>query len=143
MKNTKKKGFTLVELLFVMAIISILAGFAIANLKDSTKVATENSMKNDIKNAIAQQQTYFSANQAYDEVSGYFEDSTNGVLEGDSGTKFTISKGNGIYSSSETCADGSLGFYVRISNSNNSIDKEISYDSCTDGVIGNIEPQQG
>lgn len=55
MKKMIKKGFTLVELLFVMAIIAILAGFAIANLKDSTRVATINSMKNDAKNAIAQQ----------------------------------------------------------------------------------------
>jgi len=52
MKLINKKGFTLVELLFVMAIISILAGFAIANLNDSTLVAEEASNKSMLRSNI-------------------------------------------------------------------------------------------
>ena len=53
MKNTMKKGFSLGEGFFSMAIIAILAGFAIANLKDNSaetvkieKVREKFSMKN-------------------------------------------------------------------------------------------------
>jgi prepilin-type N-terminal cleavage/methylation domain-containing protein len=158
-----KKGFTLVELLFVMAIISILAGFAIANLKNSTKVATENSVKNDLKNAISLQNTYFAANQTYETVSGTAD--AQGLVIGDNGTKFTISKNNTISSYDKDCGDGTVGFYAKVSNStlvamlndatpdvlngvNNSgnavalaesepvvTNLTYSFDSCLDGVI--------
>lgn len=134
MKNVKK-GFTLVELLFVMAIIAILAGFAIANLKDSTKVATEKSMQNDAKNAITIQQTYFAANQDYDTILGT-EVITNGMLETAAGTKFTVSKGNVIVSTAQVCTDGGQGFTVNVSNAK--LAEELSFDSCTDGVISDI-----
>ena len=130
MKNTLRKGFTLVELLFVMAIIAILAGFAIANLKDSSKVATVNSIKNDVRNAIAVEQTYFAENQAYDTASG---SGTNGNLTGDKGARFSISKGNTLDITTEDCGDGTLGY--SITGTNDQYADTVTFDSCTDGKI--------
>lgn len=140
MKNSIKKGFTLVELLFVMAIVAILAGFAIANLKDSTTVATVNSIKNDVKNAVSQQQTYFAANQDYTTVTaanGAYTDLNNGMITTVEGVKITVSKGNTIETQPETCDDNSVGFSVTVSNAK--IAKQVSYNSCTDGTMGNVE----
>ena len=139
MMKTVKKGFTLVELLFVMAIIAILAGFAIANLKDSTKVATQNSMKNDLKNAISLEQTSFAANQAYLDATG--TGNTEGILVGtDKDTNvmnFTISKGNSLTAVADTdCGDGTLGFTVEVTNSTLP-GKYQSFDSCANGTIQN------
>ncbi|MCK9372443.1 MAG: type II secretion system GspH family protein [Sulfuricurvum sp.] len=139
MKNVKK-GFTLVELLFVMAIIAILAGFAIANLKDSTRVATENSMKNDAKNAITQQQTYFAGNQEYTDLAaanGAWIDANNGMVTSTDGVKFTVSKGNVIETTGNIdCGDSTVGFSVEITNATLP-NATTSYNSCTDGTIQN------
>ena len=131
--KTLRKGFTLVELLFVMAIIAILAGFAIANLKDSSKTATLNSMKNDARAAIAIEQTYFAENQAYDTADGTAD--ANGVLAGDNGAKFSLSKGNTLTATEEDCGDGTIGFSISVKNPTNVPGKEIKYNSCTDGSI--------
>ena len=60
-----KKGFTLVELLFVMAIISILAGIGISQMSGSTDAAMKVAMKSDVRSAITAAQIEFSNNQSY------------------------------------------------------------------------------
>ena len=144
MKSTLRQGFTLVELLFVMAIIAILAGFAIANLKGSSKTATVNSMKNDARNAIAVEQTYFAENQVYDSADCSAYDSTGnaydtGKCQGDdqaaTGTpiEISVSKGNEVVTSTKDCGDGTTGFTVDVTNNN--INDSVTYDSCTNGKI--------
>ena len=132
-----RKGFTLVELLFVMAIIAILAGFAIANLKDSPKTAAINAMKNDARTAIAIQQTYFAENQVYDNADGAGDE--NGVLVGDNGAKFSISSNDILTTASKDCGDGTIGFTVKVTNPTNVPGKQVSYDSCTDGKIQYVD----
>jgi len=136
-KTTLRKGFTLVELLFVMAIIAILAGFAIANLKDSSKTASINGMKNDARAAIAIQQTYFAENQTYDNADGTGD--ANGVLVGDNGAKFSISNNDTLTTASKDCGDGTIGFTVKVVNPTNVPGKQVSYDSCTDGKIQYVD----
>ena len=133
MTKTLRKGFTLVELLFVMAIIAILAGFAIANLKDSSKTAAINGMKNDARNAIAIQQTYFADNQSYDSADGAGD--ANGVLLGDNGAKFSVSNNDTLTTASEDCGDGTVGFTLKVTNPTNVPGKAVTYNSCTDGKI--------
>jgi len=129
-----KKGFTLIELLFVMAIISILAGFAIVNLQDSTGVAIVNSMKNDARNAISTQQSWFAENQVYDTVScTEGVDDTNGQCIGENGEVFSISKGNSLSSDTITCDDGTAGLEVSVTNTQSA--KIVTFNSCTDGAI--------
>lgn len=132
-----RKGFTLVELLFVMAIIAILAGFAIANLKDSSKTAAISAMKNDARTAIAIQQTYFAENQAYDNADGAGD--ANGVLVGDNGAKFSVSNNDTLTTASKDCGDGTIGFTVKVVNPTNVPGKQVSYDSCTDGKIQYVD----
>lgn len=132
-KTTLRKGFTLVELLFVMAIIAILAGFAIANLKDSTKTASISAMKNDARTAIAIQQTYFAENQTYDNADGAGD--ANGVLVGDNGSKFSVSNNDSLTTASKDCGDGTVGFTVKVTNPTNVPGKAVTFDSCTDGKI--------
>ena len=144
MKQTLRKGFTLVELLFVMAIIAILAGFAIANLKDSSKTATVNSMKNDARNAIAVEQTYFAEYQGYDSVScEEGTDDTNGQCTGDGdvgpGIKVSVSKGNTLDISTKSCGDGTVGYTISVTN--DQYDDEITFDSCNDGKIQHSDVQ--
>jgi len=137
MKSTIKKGFTLVELLFVMAIISILAGFAIANLNDSTKVATVNSMKSDARGAIIAQQTEFANAQAYQALTcaatGQSGTVNNGLCT-DGSVRTAFSKGNTITVTTQTCTDGSAGYAVAIANATYS-GNAVSFDSCLDGSV--------
>jgi len=143
LKTGMKKGFTLVELLFVMAIIAILAGFAIANLQDSTTTALTTSMKNDARNAIAAEQTAYANEQSYGTATCDFKDLTNGIcpLEGtdsdgnviDIGTT-TVSKGNKVVIETSTCDNGVDGYSVTVTNSQVN-DKSITYDSCTNSAI--------
>jgi len=130
MKSTLRKGFTLVELLFVMAIISILAGFAIANLKDSSRTATITSMKNDARNAIAVQQTYFAENQNYVEVDSATAGVTNGKV---TGTNFTVSDRNNLRADQITCDNNTVGYSITVSNAQ--YGDTVTFDSCNDGKI--------
>lgn len=130
MKN--RKGFTLVELLFVMAIMAILAGFAIANLKDSQKKEIENSLKKDAMKANELQEKYFLANSKYDSLYGDFDSSENGVLTSKNGTRFTISEGNSLETEQVECADGTIGFFINIKNENPA--NNLYYSSCGNGT---------
>jgi len=139
LKTGMKKGFTLVELLFVMAIIAILAGFAIANLQDSTKTAITTSMKNDARNAIAAEQTAYANEQEYGTANCNFKDLTNGIcsLTGTNDSKVgttTVSKGNEVVIETSTCDNGVDGYSVTVTNSQVN-DKSITYNSCTNSAI--------
>jgi len=136
MKSTMKKGFTLVELLFVMAIISILAGFAIANLNDSTKVAVANSMKSDARGAIIAQQTEFANAQAYTAIScgETGSDTKNNGLCTTGNVRTAFSKGNTITVATKTCTDGSAGYTVALANATYTSEK-VEFDSCLDGSL--------
>jgi len=136
MKQTIKKGFTLVELLFVMAIISILAGFAIANLNDSTRVATVNSMKSDLRGAIIAQQTDFANSGTYTALTCDSAAATtvNGLCT-NGNVKTAVSKGNKI-SVYFMSTNNVPGFRIQVDNSTYSSD-HFSYDSA---LYGSIRP---
>lgn len=65
MKKTLKKGFTLVELLFVMAVISIIIGIGISDMSQSTNVAKNTVAKADIRNGISEAQLHYAQNGTY------------------------------------------------------------------------------
>jgi len=137
MKQLNKKGFTLVELLFVMAIISILAGFAIANLNDSTRVATVTSMKSDVKNAITQIEQEYAATGVYSDHS-----TTDICVQGTSDTngmctfgtkKIPISKGNKMYINYVQFVGQPPGYTVLLRNSTYS--DQVRFIKHVDGAI--------
>ena len=50
--KTLQKGFTLIELMIVVAIIGILAAIAIPQFSDYTKKAEDKAAQSDVKNVI-------------------------------------------------------------------------------------------
>ncbi len=57
MRNTK--GFSLIELLIVVAIIGIIAAIAVPNLVQSRAAANEASAITSVRNLVTAQMTYF------------------------------------------------------------------------------------
>lgn len=65
MKGRLKKAFTLVEILFVVSLISIVIGIGISQMGGATDAAELANMKADARTAIAQQQIDFANNGEY------------------------------------------------------------------------------
>ena len=60
-----RKGFTLVELLFVIVIIGVLAAIAIPRFGRAKSQAYITAMKSDLRNMVAGEATYFSDSARY------------------------------------------------------------------------------
>ncbi len=59
------KGFTLVELLVVVAIIGILAAIAIPQFTQYRKKAYDSTAKSDLRNLVSAEEAYYADSQAY------------------------------------------------------------------------------
>jgi prepilin-type N-terminal cleavage/methylation domain-containing protein len=64
-KMKEQKGFTLIELMIVIAIIGILAAIAIPQFSAYRKRSFNSSSTADLRNAATAQEAYFVDNQAY------------------------------------------------------------------------------
>ena len=69
MRNNDK-GFTLIELMIVIAIIGILAAIAIPNFVSYRQRSYNSSAQSDLKNAMTTQEAYFVDNARYTSDSG-------------------------------------------------------------------------
>jgi len=63
--NRNIKGFTLVEILMVVAIIGLLAAIAISQYTSYRASAIDSQMKSDLKNAAVAMDSYFAEKQSY------------------------------------------------------------------------------
>jgi len=145
MRNKKRQGFTLVELLFVMAVISIMAGFAIAKINNSTKAATLTSMKNDARN-MQNSFTQYLSNK--DNPSLRMQHCNEGIQDNNGqcdhtpGLKVRVSKDNRIVFGTTTCSDGKMGYAFNITNKNyfkRNHTLRVGFNSCTHGTIVKTE----
>jgi len=70
----KRKAFTLVELMIVLAIIAIIAAFAIPNLMKSRMSANETSAVGSLRAIMSAQATYMNRFGVYTDLSGLLAD---------------------------------------------------------------------
>jgi prepilin-type N-terminal cleavage/methylation domain-containing protein len=76
-----RQGFTLIELLIVVVIIGILAAIAIPKFQNTKGKAYAGSLKSDLRNLSAMQESYFYTNETYTSNLGSLSfTSSNGVI---------------------------------------------------------------
>jgi len=110
MMDKDSKGFTLIELMIVIAIIGILAAIAIPQFSAYRKRGYNSAAQSDLKNAITAQEAYFVDNQNYasstSDLTSYgfnkTDDVTVGITLSSNKDSYTMtayhSKGNKTYS---------------------------------------------
>lgn len=64
-KNTQQQGFTLMELMIVVAVIGILAGIAYPNYSEYVKRGNRSEGQAFLNDVAARQERYFAQNNAY------------------------------------------------------------------------------
>ena len=94
--NSKRRGFTLVELLIVVVIIGIIAAIAIPKFQNTKGKAFAASLKSDLKNLSSSQEDYFYYNEQYSPALGSLN------FEPSPGVVLTIVEANGTGWSAKT-----------------------------------------
>ena len=78
-KMKKQEGFTLIELMIVIAIIGILAAIAIPQFSAYRKRSFNSAATSDLRNAATAQEAYFVDEQAYCSTAGTLTGATYGL----------------------------------------------------------------
>jgi len=137
--NKIKNGFSMVELLFVMAIMAALAAIAIPSLSGASNSAIMSSMKSDIQGVSTTLLSEYANDPDYTNIVGaigsdvVFADATGNGLS-DTGLltnkQFSISKDNvvTIKPTSTSCTQ------ITVTNPTLST-KKVLFNNCTDGKI--------
>ncbi|MCT7632112.1 type II secretion system protein [Aliarcobacter butzleri] len=148
MNKLVKKGFSMIELLFVMVILAALAAIAIPSMSSGTESATITSMTSDVRNAMTTMQAKYVDKQDYSEIivneitdvaAGTDGFATVTLVDG---AKIPLSKGNLITITANTAAAGTCtaagqGFEITVSNPTIA-GKTVVFDSCNDSRVHTV-----
>ena len=112
LRGSNEKGFTLIELMIVIAIIGILAAIAIPNFVSYRARSYNASAQSDLKNAMTTQEAYFVDNETYTANTGTLGTAgwvqskgvTMGIGAGASATSYTMSAYHGSGNATWTVA---------------------------------------
>ena len=102
MNNIGHKGFTLIELMVVIAIIGILVSIVIANLNNAKQSARDLSIKNAISEAMKKVEMYYDDHGTYDFICAESEFISGGLIYD------SILENGGSF----VCGDGPQGYCV-------------------------------
>ncbi len=69
MKPSSKKGFSIIELIFVIAVLGIIAAVAVPKLLDTRSSAIVSTIKQDISTITTSIQSYYMINNKIDKIS--------------------------------------------------------------------------
>ncbi|MGB5866826.1 MAG: type II secretion system protein [Arcobacteraceae bacterium] len=69
MKPSSKKGFSIIELIFVIAVLGIIAAVAVPKLLDTRSSAIVSTIKQDISTITTSIQSYYMINNKLDKIS--------------------------------------------------------------------------
>ena len=116
-----KSAFSLLELIFAIVILGIVASFAVPKYMDTKDSALVSTLKRDISTVVSSIQSYYLLNQKIDKISDAISvNSTNWTIDATTGTK--ISDKNSCLSleiKTATAGDKSLNLTVDDKNTNN------------------------
>ncbi|MEV9527062.1 type II secretion system protein [Aliarcobacter butzleri] len=138
MKKIVRKGFSMIELLFVMVILASLAAIAIPSMSASEESSILTSMRSDAQGAIKVINERYVENQEYIESGSFTDgadnDGKSSETLSDGETQLFVSKNNTISIQVEDCGTGEgTGFSVQVSNTQ--LSKIATYNSCTQPIV--------
>lgn len=142
MKRLVRKGFSMIELLFVMVILAALAAIAIPSMSSGTDSANLTGMKSDARNIQTLLVSKYINSQDFTEIitAGAYVDADNDGFADTTladGTKIPVTKGNTVTLGLADCNGNGTnedGYTISVANDSYKA-ATVTFDSCNDGKI--------
>lgn len=101
-KRQGQKGFTLIELMIVIAIIGILAAIAIPNFISYRKRSYDTAAQSDLKNLMTAQEAYYVDNSTYKDFSNEGSDTASDTITLSTSPELKAYLSKGVHADADT-----------------------------------------